>query len=283
MTTGALIFALNTGSVDYVKLAVHCARQVKKHLNIPVSIATDSKAYLIDKWDDALELFDEILEITSDTTQQKRFYDGTLASSVSTWKNTSRNQAYYLTPYETTLVLDSDYIINSSVLLAAFDRDCDFQIYKGGVDLAEWRSQDEFIFLNRYSIDFYWATVFVFKKTAAVEALFNLVSYVKQEWDYFRFLYRIKESVFRNDYAFSIAIHIMNGQTSGEFATLLPGNMVYGIDRDLLVEVEDTAMQFLVEKQDYSGEYTFVKTQGLDVHVMNKKSLLRAIEEVEDV
>ena len=138
MTTGALIFALNTGSVDYVKLAVHCARQIKKYLNIPVSIATDSKTYLMSKWPD---IFDTVIEITSDTNQQKRFYDGTLASSVSTWKNTSRNQAYDITPYETTLVLDSDYIINSSALKGALERECDFQIYKGGLNLAEWRPE----------------------------------------------------------------------------------------------------------------------------------------------
>ena len=37
------------------------------------------------------------------------------------------------------------------------------------------------------------------------------------------------------------------------------------------------------EKENYSGEYTLVKTQGIDVHVMNKKSLLRVFAEVEDV
>ena len=32
-----------------------------------------------------------------------------------------------ITPYETTLVLDSDYIINSSALKGALERECDFQ------------------------------------------------------------------------------------------------------------------------------------------------------------
>jgi hypothetical protein len=34
----------------------------------------------------------------------------------------------------------------------------------------------------------------------------------------------------------------------------------------------------LVEKKNYPGEYLVAKTSGLDVHVMNKYSLLRFID-----
>ena len=36
----------------------------------------------------------------------------------------------------------------------------------------------------------------------------------------------------------------------------------------------------LVEKKNYNGEYTAVKTSNLDVHVMNKYSLTRCIDGV---
>jgi len=39
-------------------------------------------------------------------------------------------------------------------------------------------------------------------------------------------------------------------------------------------------MQFLIEKQKYLGEYTAIKTSGIDIHVMNKFSLMRHIDEV---
>ena len=46
---------------------------------------------------------------------------------------------------------------------------------------------------------------------------------------------------------------------------------------------EDNKLQFLIEKKDHLGEYTAAKTEGIDVHVMNKISLSRCIDEVSDV
>ena len=84
--------------------------------------------------------------------------------------------------------------------------------------------------------------------------------------------------MFRNDFAFSIAIHIMNGKQAGDFAQELPGKMIYAKDTDILISAEETTMKFLVEKKNYLGEYTLAKTQGLDIHVMNKLSLSRYID-----
>ena len=71
----------------------------------------------------------------------------------------------------------------------------------------------------------------------------------------------------------------MNGSTDGDFGWELPGQMNYILDRDIFVDMKDTSMQFLVEKQYYPGEYTLVSTNNLDVHVMNKQSLTRFIDE----
>jgi len=137
---------------------------------------------------------------------------------------------------------------------------------------------DEFTRINAYSIPFYWATAFVFEKNTTTEAFFNLVDYIKLNWFYFRTLYSIQSPTFRNDFAFSIAIHIMNGKTNGEFATELPGKMYYSLDKDFVVSINDATIKFLLAKKDYAGEYTVAKTQGLDIHIMNKQSLLRLID-----
>ena len=65
-----------------------------------------------------------------------------------------------------------------------------------------------------------------------------------------------------------------------DFAKPLPGKMNYTLDRDVLVDIEDTTLKFLVEKKNYNGEYTAVKTSNIDVHVMNKYSLTRCIDGV---
>jgi hypothetical protein len=277
MSTGAVIFAQNNKNVDYVKLAIYCAERIKQYLEIPVSIITDSTNWLLDSYPN--HPFDQIISVNYyELSQNKRFYDSTLSSKVLEWKNFSRCQVYNLTPYDNTLVVDSDFIINSSILKKAFNRESNFQIYKQGFDLAGWRSTLEFERINQFSIPFYWATVIFFRKSELVESVFNLVSYIKDNWEYFRVLYNIDTALYRNDYAFSIAIHIMNGKTNGQFVSELPGKMTYILDRDILVEHKNESMCFLVEKQDYLGEYIAVKTTGIDVHAMNKFSLLRLID-----
>jgi len=277
MTTGAIIFAQNNGGIDYVKLANFSASRVEQYLGIPVSIITDSSKWLLSNFPD--HNFDQVIDLPKDTAQQtKKFNDGKLSSKVLDWKNLSRNQVYNLTPYDKTLVLDSDYILNSAVLKPALDLDHDFQIYQHSFDLALGRYPAEFKTINQYSIPFFWATVFIFQKNPLVEVFFNLLDHIKSNWIYYRTLYTIDAPVFRNDFAVSIAIHIMSGNTTNSFATELPGKMIYTADTDILVTAEGNSMQFLVEKKNYSGEYLISKTSGLDVHIMNKYSLVRFID-----
>lgn len=280
MSNGALIFAQNSKAVDYVKLAIFSAKQIVKHLEIPVSIVTDSVDWLKSAYSDDVSLFDKIIPIENVSSgQSKRFYDGSLSSNTYEWKNLSRSDAYSLSPYNKTLVVDSDYIINSSVLKPAFNNEHIFQIYQNSVDLAGWRDKTSFDRINQRSIKFYWATAFVFEKHPVTRAFFDLLDFIKHNWQYYRTLYHIDSVVFRNDFAFSIAIHIMNGSVDHNgFAIELPGVMSYITDRDLFVDMKDNKMQFLVEKEKYHGEYTLVKTTGLDVHVMNKHSLSRFID-----
>jgi len=276
MNNGALIFAHNNASVDYVKMAVFAGNRVKQFLNIPVSIATDSKDWLLKMYPD--HPFEHVIDITTESTNHKLFYDGSLDFKSLEWKNLSRFRAFDITPYDKTLVLDSDYILNSSILKLAMERDTSFQIYRKSMDLSNWRDTSSFERLNSYSIPFYWATVFVFEKSTITQAFFDLVSYVKANWLYFRMLYGIEPTTFRNDYAFSIAIHLMNNKIEGGFAVELPGTMTYILDRDILIEHKNNSMKFLIEKEGHKGEYLAAKTHGIDVHVMNKASLARIID-----
>lgn len=274
---GAVIFAQNNSTIDYTKLAIFAAERVIKFLNIPVSLITDDKEWLEKNYPN--HNFDKIIEIPTESgIQEKLFFDGSISSTRLDWKNLTRHQIYELTPYEETLVIDSDYIINSDILKKVFDRECDIQLYKNSFDLASWRNTSEFTRINEYSIPFYWATVFFFKKTPITKSFFDLISYIKLNWTYFRVLYNIDSGLYRNDFAFSIAIHIMNGKTSGDFVSELPGKMVYATDRDILVKITDNKVNLLVEKQNGYNEYIAVKTTGTDVHIMNKYSLIRFID-----
>ena len=278
MSTGAVIFAQNNNSIDYVKMAGYAARRIKQHLDIPVSIITNSRGWL-----ESLGLesvFDKIIDISDDPEMfnYRRMNDGTLSHRIIDWKNYDRSSIYELTPYEKTLVIDSDYIVASEFLKESLQKDADLQLYKESFDLVSWRQNTEFEKINPYSIDFYWATVFVFQKNIRTKSFFELITYIKSHWRYFVTLYNLTSPLYRNDIAFSIAIHIMNGNDNGNFAEIFPGRLCFTSDRDVLITIKDDTMKFLIEKEDYLGEYTAVKSTNVDVHIMNKDSLNRFID-----
>jgi hypothetical protein len=273
---GVLLFARNNGKLDYVKQAVYLANRIKKYLDLPVSVVTDSPDYLLTV--DINKIVDKIITINAEESiSNRRYYDGSMYSQVASFKNDARSLAYDLTPYDETLVLDTDFIVCNSILKNCFEMSSDFLVYKKSSDIAKVRDESEFIKVSDYSIDFYWATVIFFRKTELNCIFFNLVKHIQDEWTHYRRVYQLESPMFRNDYAFSIAIHIMNGFQQGDFVTELPGNNIYSTDKDLLMSIVNDQLTFLVEKKDYLGEYTLIKTKAQNIHVMNKFSLERVI------
>ena len=271
MTRGALLFAQNNSEIDYVEMAIYAASKIKQHLGVPVSLVTDSNRAGLDLH------FDHIIETTATSPYVKSFRDGADKTVKLEWKNTSRADSFDLSPYNETLVIDTDYIINSSNLSYCWNQPNDFLIYQKSYDLAHWRDKQEFDLVSDHSIPFYWATTFWFRKTEMTKIFFDLIKEIRTNWVYYKLAYQIHSTNFRNDHAFSIAIHMLNGFGPGFFAQQLPGKMFYTLDSDLLLSHSNDSMHFLVEKQDSSAEYISLKTKGLDVHVMNKYSLMRLI------
>ena len=278
MNKGAFLIARNNGHIDYVKQAVFLAKRIKQYLDIPVTVATDSVDYLESTF--GTDDFDQVIQLEyTQESNARYFFDGALSKKTASFKNNNRASVYDLTPYDDTLLLDTDYIISNDLLKSCFTSKSDFLIYKKSNDIAKVRDESEFDKISDTSVDFYWATVVFFRKTETNKTFFNLVAHIEQEWNHYRRVYQITSSLFRNDFAFSIAIHIMNGFQPGDFAQHLPGSMMYTTDRDVLWQLNGNMMMFLVEKKDYLGEYTALSTQGQTIHVMNKISLNRIIDQ----
>jgi len=149
MSKGCLIFAQNNSEVDYVKQALFAAKRVKQYLNVPVSIVTDSPDYLNEI--DTDKVFDQVIDIwkvadyRNSQTQNRSFHDGTLKKKLLKWNNFSRTSAYELSPYDETLVIDSDFIICSSTLKLIWNNTNDFAIYKDSYDISRWRMKYDYI------------------------------------------------------------------------------------------------------------------------------------------
>jgi hypothetical protein len=272
MTKGILIFAFNNSEIDYVSIAAYAAKQAKKFLNMPVSIVTDAVTF---DHSNNFKIFDKIIVADDSSTQVKRFYNGSENYKSAVWRNASRSNCYELSPYDETLVIDSDFIINSDFLKFCWQQSSDFLIYDSSLDLASWRDTSEFEYINQYSIKFYWATVFFFRKNKKTESFFSLIEHIKNNWDYYQKLYQLPSVKYRNDHAFSMAINIMGNDT---IATI-PNKMFYVTDRDYLLSHQDKKMNFLIQKKGFTDQYTAISTTGLDVHVMSKYSLLQVIGE----
>jgi hypothetical protein len=279
MSKGVLLIARNNSEVDYVKQAVFSAKRIKKYLNLPVSIVTDNVQYLNERYTDSISVFDKVIELEKESSYTyKKYYDGSWTRKNLEFKNTSRSSVFDLTPYNETLLLDTDFIIANNLLSNCFTQAHDFLIYQDAFDLAGWRDVSEFNSISEVGPNFYWATAVFFRKTETNKVFFNLIKHIQENWLHYRNLYQIRTSVFRNDHAFSIAIHMMNGFQAGDFAKPMPGTMYYSIDRDLLVEINNEDFLILLEKENEAGKYFPTKIKNSNVHVMNKFSLGRVID-----
>jgi hypothetical protein len=276
LSRGALLIARNNSQIDYIKQAVFAATRIKKYMGIPVSILTDNAGYLLKKYPN--HPFDKILKITDEEFTFKKYNDGIYANKRLEFKNTSRFSAYDLTPYTETLLLDTDYIVSNDILNGCFGQEHGLMMYKDATDFSRWRDLGEFTFISETGPTFYWATCVFFRKSDANKCFFDLVKHIQEHWSHYRNVYQITSAVFRNDFAFSIAAHIMNGHASGGMVTPLPGKKHFITDKDHVEQINDTDFLFLIEKENNSDHFP-VKFSG-NVHIMNKFGLNRIIDDI---
>jgi hypothetical protein len=293
LSKGVLVFARNNAQLDYCKQAVFLAKRAKQYLNLPTTIVTDSTEFLLSEYPNATEIFDKIISIVwkkedlkEDTTLAKfenhgirTFYDGSLVGKKLEFKNETRTLAYELSPYDETLLLDTDVVICNDIFNECFKQDHNLLLYKTSYDLTEVEKADAFKRVSNTSVDFYWATAVFFRKDASTKIFFDLLQHIQENWKHYDRIYQINTPYYRNDYSFSIAIHIMNGYQQGDFAKPMPGVLYFTTDKSILWNLKDSSMLILLEKPLFKGEYTPLRIKDANVHVMNKFSLSRCIDE----
>jgi len=251
------------------------AKRIEKYLQLPVSLVTSNKLTK-----EQSKVFDQVIPSTLSVAKSttKRHCDGDMYDKITKFYNNDRAFAYDLTPYEQTIVMDTDFIISNNLLNNCFIQNKNFLIYKDATHIGIHTGTPEFQRVSDTSVDFYWATVFFFRKSQDTKIFFDLIKHIHENYLHYRSMYQFRTTVFRNDFAFSMAIHIMNGYQAGEFAGALPGKKFYAIDKDVLIDIVDDEIKILVQKTNRFGEYTAVKLKGSNCHVMNKFSLERIIE-----
>jgi hypothetical protein len=68
---------------------------------------------------------------------------------------------------------------------------------------------------------------------------------------------------------------MLSGFFDKEFVNHLPGKLFYTADRSHVLDISSDYVKLLLENNNH---YIPVKISSLDVHIMNKFSLIRALE-----
>jgi hypothetical protein len=279
MKNGALIFAHNNRDVDYALMSLISGGLAKKHLGIPVTLVTDDTTVAWMKksniYDRSVEIFENIIIVKKPVTEnQRRLWDGIELNKVVPFVNSNRASAYDLTPYDRTLLLDSDFLIFSDRLNEYWDSEDDVLIADSMNDIygaSRVGYHDKYI--SDTGIHMFWATTVMFTKNEYSREFFNLVNFVRLNYQYYGDLFRFNTQQYRNDIAFSIAKHIMNGFETDRISALPP--LLTTIDKDILHSVDTNGkLTFLVSPM-LDSNMCAAAIKNTDVHVMNKQSLVR--------
>lgn len=248
---GILLFAFNNADNDYVKLTEQTAKLMRHNLKLPISIVTG---------------LDEVIDFEVD--QVFRIDPGTGNTRLDStktrvqWKNFGRYNAYELSPYDETLLLDTDYLVFDNELLKYFELEWDYLIPDRNIYLGKTEFTD---IMGVYSLSYLWATVVFFRKTPYSKMLFDLVGRIQRNYNYYKHLYNTTVPNYRNDYAFAMADYILNGYHF-EPTTKLPRPIIAAEQEISRMSIKNNQIHLV------SGDEGFVIAKQ-NLHVMGKRYL----------
>jgi hypothetical protein len=243
MKTGALIFARNNEQIDYEAMARWSAKNIERHLGIPTHIVTDDSR--ID-------------------SGSRHFSD---AGTV-TWHNTNRMDAYRLTPWDRTLVLDADYVVATDQLRSILDCEEDFLAHRCAYDVTGCNNFQGLNWFGDVHMPMWWATVMIFNKSKQAELIFDTMAMIRDNWNHYRNIYKISNPTYRNDHALSIALLVINGHTLShrsipwQLASLTPEHQLTQLEVD----------QYRVDFVNQQGQRRWIEIKQ-DFHAMGKQQL----------
>lgn len=284
MSRGVLMYAHNNSEIDYFKIACANALMVQKNLGVPVTLVSDEgtvswgRKSLGDEFVDSC--FEQIIFVKRDYQFEntRHFSDTSYSTKPLQFYNCNHWEAYGLSPYEETLFIDADYLVMSDALNNCWGSEnevmIDYRIYSPIDDCEPYTK-----YIDEFGIKLYWATIIYFKKTDFAKFLFALVKHVQENYRYYKDLYCFANGMFRNDNAFSIAIHTLDGfedsQTSVVGNLPIPGILMSWDTNDIHSVQGINDIVLYSEKLNSRGNYILTRLKNTDVHIMNKWAINR--------
>lgn len=262
ISKGILAFAQGN---TFLKLAVYQLiqlRLVDKDIGAAYVVSSDADKDLLAKLS---AMGAEI--VVADSLSQPRNYDVS-----GEWKNLGRETAFELSPWDNTLLVDVDYVIQSKASLQLLD--CKLPQVCG-----RWHHifNQDFVLdsgvIGRHGIPMLWATLVWFDKGPRSQELFvkwqEALKYMKWKQEHYGFY----SSLVRNDYALSIAAHEL-GQETGHKVPVAPYSQ-HAIPPWCTYEQTDRGL--MVSSTTVDRPAQVVNLDGIDFHALNKTALLEAL------
>lgn len=260
MKTGILIFAIDNGQIEYTKLANWSAKNIHRHLQLPVCLVTN-------KTPEFDHVFDEIVCIETPTKKNDRFFED--FGQTLLWFNDSRTSAAELSPWDKTIVLDADYVVSSDQLLTLSNINEDFLCHKTSYDLTGGQAFDELNCFGEHRMPMWWATVMMFTRSTRADFVFSTMKMVQDNWEHYRNIYKFTSKSYRNDYAISIAMNMASGHTTNY--PDIPWNLAATLPNHTIEMISDD--KYKIKFVTSEGNPRYVIANGLDFHAMGKKNL----------
>jgi hypothetical protein len=254
MTRGVLLIAFDTSTQRYTDIARYCAQHVIEYTGLPVALITNS--HISDP------LFSHVILAEASQQQNRAAHCGGVQ-----WNNFNRYSAYWLSPWDETILLDVDYICGSDQLLRLFEFNqpllChNTRMYIGTLD-ENIRTET---WGKHYTMS--WATVLYFTKNLIAESVFTVMRMVQENYNYYSKIYGFSPTTYRNDYALSIALNTVYGHVAtSEHA--IPWTL---INSEFNTEIKSLnpgwELSYMRNNRLYRNT---IKHQ--DIHILNKNGL----------
>ena len=292
MSRGIITFALNNERVDYTQLAVAFAAFARRNMaDCNICLITDQGGL---DWQSykghshPKDYFTDIITLDEARQQfrnRRKFRDTRYYDITDVFRNEDRPSALDLSPYDETLLVDCDYLILSDSLSSVWGTTESVLFSKGAINLQHQPFSDAEHRLNPYGIPMYWATVMYFKKDERARRLFSLMQHVKDNWDFYQLTYDFPGILYRNDFALSIAAHVLSGfEESDEFKELPEGRLLTSFDYDQFLDIHSPSdVSFFVNDTAENWKFFVSRVKGVNVHCINKLSLLNNMENIMEV
>jgi len=288
---GVCVFAYNNQQLDYVKFASVVSKFVKKNMkNNAVALITDEGTENWMRQSMSQETIDYCFDYVIVTNPQHEsnsrvHHDSPWTEFTANFQNSNKHKIFEYTPFERTLLIDTDFIVQNNFYDYIFDTDIPVSMHRTAEYFGgELPYQDEMM-LNSAGINHWWSTVVYFDQSEYSKMFFDTWAHVKDNWEYYSLLYQFPKALFRTDFCVSVASHMINGFQNEVFMDDFKGLPLLNMDqKDDLVKLNSLDdFIFLKHNRVEAWKNILCRYTNTNMHVMNKRALDRQIATINDM